>query len=100
MATLLLITVFLPIIGSVALFASPRMDVKTSRSIALGTALATLAFSLILLLRFQPGVVTPQFAYGPPEGPYGMVWLHRADIRFALGLDGLSVWLFGLTSLL
>jgi NADH-quinone oxidoreductase subunit M len=100
LATLLLITVLLPLAGSLALFLSPRWDVKTARTVALGTALATLAFTLILLAAFRPGVTTPQFAFGPPGGPYGLSWMERPGIRFALGLDGLSVWLFGLTTLL
>ncbi len=34
------------------------------------------------------------------EGHYGLSWVIRPDIRFALGLDGLSLWLFVLTSIL
>ena len=34
------------------------------------------------------------------DGRYGLGWIERPDIRFALGLDGLSLWLFFLTSLL
>jgi NADH-quinone oxidoreductase subunit M len=99
MATLLVITVLLPFIGSLVLFLSPRMEVKAARWTALGVALATLTLTLILLGAFKAGVTTPQFAfeYG---GRYGLSWMERPDIRFALGLDGLSVWLFGLTSLL
>jgi NADH-quinone oxidoreductase subunit M len=100
MATLLLITVLLPLMGGAGLFLSPGLDMKTARSVALGTALATLALSLILILAFKADVTTPQFAFGPVEGPYGLSWMERPGIRFALGLDGLSVWLFGLTSLL
>src|SRR5262245_61608842 len=100
MATLLVITVLLPLIGSAALFLSPRLDVKTSRALALGTALATLAFTLVLVAAFRPGVTAPQFAFGPEQGPYGLSWMERPGVRFALGLDGISVWLFGLTSLL
>lgn len=100
MATLLVITVLLPLLGSLGLFLSPRLDMKTARVVALATALATLALSLILLYSFQAGVTTPQFAFGPESGPYGLAWMERPGIRFSLGLDGLSVWLFGLTSLL
>jgi NADH-quinone oxidoreductase subunit M len=100
MATLLLITVLLPIAGSLVLAASPRLDHRAARQIALLCTLGTLAFSLILLFAFRSGVLTPQFAYGPPEGPYGLGWLSRPDIRLALGLDGLSLWLFLLTAVL
>ena len=40
MATLLVITVFLPIIGSVALALIPRGNGRTARWVALGVALA------------------------------------------------------------
>jgi NADH-quinone oxidoreductase subunit M len=100
MATLLLITVLLPLAGSLVLVASPRLDHRAARQIALFCTLCTMVFSLILLFAFRTGVLTPQFAYGPPEGPYGLGWLSRPDIRFAMGLDGVSLWLFLLTALL
>ena len=62
--------------------------------------LVTLALSLIFLLAFQSDVTTPQFAFATSDGRYGLGWIERPDIRFALGLDGLSLWLFVLTSLL
>ena len=72
-------------------------------------ALATLAFSLILLAAFRPEVDGPQFST-KTDGGYGFSWAgnladspdspDRPDIRVAFGLDGLSLWLFMLTSLL
>jgi NADH-quinone oxidoreductase subunit M len=100
MATLLVITVLLPLVGSVALFLSPRLDVKTARTAALGTVLATLALTVVLMIAFRPGVTAPQFAFASDDGHYGLSWMDPPGIRFALGLDGISVWLFGLTSLL
>jgi NADH-quinone oxidoreductase subunit M len=100
MATLLVITVLLPLFGAAALFLSPRLDRYAARKLALGTVLATLALSAVLVLAFRPGLTTPQFTFGPEGGPYGLSWMDPPGIRFALGLDGLSVWLFGLTSLL
>jgi NADH-quinone oxidoreductase subunit M len=100
MAILLVITALLPLAGSLVLFASPGLDKRPARAIALATALATLALSLVLVVAFRPGVLEPQFAFGKPGGPYGLGWLERPDIRFALGLDGLSLWLFALTALL
>ena len=107
MATLLMITVFLPVFGSLALLLMPRTDDHRARSIALGIALVTLAFSLILLAGFHAEVEGPQFAHVGSDGRYGFSWggtsseaPDRPDIRFALGLDGISLWLFVLTSLL
>jgi NADH-quinone oxidoreductase subunit M len=99
MATLLVITVLLPVIGSLILVLVPKLEFQTARSIALTTAVVTLGFSLILLLGFDSKVNGPQFAF-LRGGHYGLEWVGRPDIRFALGLDGLSLWLFLLTSIL
>ncbi len=95
MSILLTITVFLPLAGALALLASPRMSHVAARQVALGTVLASLAFSLILLLGFRSGEAAPQFLVDVPWLPVG-----RSSIRFALGLDGVSLWLFVLSTLL
>ena len=100
MAILLVLTVLLPLIGSLALFLAPGLDHKAARRIALGTALATLGLALAFVVSFQAGVVEPQFAGGSAAGGYGWSWVGSPDIRFALGLDGISLWLFALTTLL
>ncbi len=43
MATLLVITAFLPLVGSLVLFLAPGLDIKAARAIALATVLVTLA---------------------------------------------------------
>jgi NADH-quinone oxidoreductase subunit M len=100
MAILLTITVLLPLLASIALFASPQLDAQRARSLALGTALATLALTLVLLAGFKSTEVNPQFAFKTLDGRYGLRWIVRPDIRFALGLDGFSLWLFVLTAVL
>ena len=59
----------------------------------------TLGFSLILLWAFDSAADGPQFAFVRGT-QLGLDWLGRPNIRFALGLDGLSLWLFLLTSIL
>jgi NADH-quinone oxidoreductase subunit M len=100
MATLLAITVFLPVVVSLALVAVPGLEAHRVRLIAMSTTLVTLALSLVLLAGFSPGQADPQFAFQSSDGHYGLSWVVRPDIRFALGLDGLSLWLFLLTSIL
>ena len=99
MAALLAITVLLPLLGSIVLVLIPKLADQSAHLIALLFAVVTLAFTLILLLGFRPEVNGPQFAM-IRDGRYGLPWVGRPDIRFALGLDGLSLWLFVLTSLL
>jgi NADH-quinone oxidoreductase subunit M len=106
MSILLVITIFLPVLGSIALAFLPRSDEQLARRVAMGFSLATLAFSLILLAAFRPDVEGPQFS-ASAAGRYGISWMGnrpdvptRPDIRVAFGLDGLSLWLFVLTALL
>jgi NADH-quinone oxidoreductase subunit M len=99
MAFLLVLTVLLPLVGSVTLFALPQMPTRSARSLALGFTLATLGLSLLFLLGFdiKPGY---QFSFVGDDGKLGLEWMPRSGFRFALGLDGISLWLFLLTSLL
>ena len=101
MAFLLVLTVLLPAVGALFLAFRANRPVEETRIVALGFALATLALTVLLLLGFDPEIVGPQFAFGGGREPYGLAWMGRASgIRFALGLDGISVGLFGLTSIL
>jgi len=99
MALLLVLTVLLPLVGSLTLFAMPQLSTRSARSLALGFTLATLGLSLLLLLAFQASVTTPQFAF-EQDGKLGLGWMPRFGVRFALGLDGISLWLYLLTSVL
>jgi NADH-quinone oxidoreductase subunit M len=100
MAILLTITVLLPVLVSIVLVATPALDAHRVRLIAISTTLVTLFFSLILLAGFHSEQAGPQFAFQSGDGHYGLSWVVQPDIRFALGLDGLSLWLFLLTSVL
>ena len=69
MATLLVITTFLPLVGSLVLFLAPGSTCKPSASsIALGTVLATLAISLVLVAGFEPGGRAPSSRIGRRTG--------------------------------
>jgi NADH:ubiquinone oxidoreductase subunit 4 (subunit M) len=46
---------FVPLVGSVAIALLPRTALGAIRGVALGTALATWVFSLILAVGFLPG---------------------------------------------
>jgi NADH-quinone oxidoreductase subunit M len=103
MPTLLVINVFLPLIGALVLLLQPRLDHRSARGLALVTVLATLALSLVLALQFQVGQPGYQFAHQASGGALGFRWLDvpgGTGVRFALGLDGISLVLFVLTALL
>ena len=90
MGLLLLVTVFLPLLGAIL------ADGDRARLTALVTTLLTFVLAAILIFRFPIG--SEQFA------ALDVAWLGgddaSIDIRFNIALDGLSIWLFGLTALL
>ncbi len=95
MDSLLLATVFLPLAGAALVWILAERGKAVVRESALITTLVTCVLAGILVSRFTPHRVP--FAFGE------MNWLGGAaglNVRMGLGLDGLSVWLFGLTSLL
>ncbi|WP_435005855.1 complex I subunit 4 family protein [Tundrisphaera lichenicola] len=100
MALLLVLTVLLPMAGSVALFAMPQLPTKTARTIGLGVTLVTFGLSMVLVYAFQTDLAGPQFAFSGTDGKLGLSWLPQYGVRFALGIDGISLWMFALTSLL
>ncbi|QDV37146.1 complex I subunit 4 family protein [Tautonia plasticadhaerens] len=103
MATLLVVTVLLPLLGGLGLLLAPRLDHTAARWVALGTTLVTLAFSLVLVAAFQIDDAGVQFAFRGSDGSLGIPWVSvgaGSGIRFALGLDGIALSLFALTTLL
>lgn len=103
MATLLLITVLLPLLGGLVLAFWPADDYRSARWVALVTALVTLGLSVVLAINFdKTAAASYQFAF--QEGQHlGLGWLTIGGgpgIRFSLGLDGISLTLFVLTTFL
>ncbi|MHB8901154.1 MAG: complex I subunit 4 family protein, partial [Thermoguttaceae bacterium] len=98
---LLEIAVFLPAVGGVIVALSgPRgkeAEQRFARRVALITTLLTLAVSVVLVANFPVGA--DEFAVSETGLWFGDSG-GQVDIRLSLGLDGLSLWLFGLTALL
>ncbi len=92
MENLLLLTVFLPLLGALLVTGNHR----SARACALVSALVTLACAAVLVFNYEPtdaAFAETNFAWlGSSDAPI--------DIRFHIALDGLSVWMFGLTALL
>lgn len=92
MGTILAITILLPIVGTLLIGSSQA----AARRAALAVVLVNTLLSGWLVFRFPVGA--QQFAVLEIAW-----WPHSAEsfgTQLALGLDGLSVWLYGLTSLL
>src|SRR5581483_8681722 len=91
MVDLLPVSVFLPLIGCVLICALGRQGHETARRIALVTAVITL---------FPVGRLVLDYPDRPAEFDFAWFTNSAIDIRFSLGIDGLGVWMFGLTALL
>jgi NADH-quinone oxidoreductase subunit M len=92
MDKLLLAALALPLLGAIA----AGGDAIRARRVALATMLVGLALAAVLVCRYPIGAA--QFAVTE------FAWLGWTgapiDVRFSVGLDGLSLWLFALTALL
>ena len=97
---LLLLTIFLPLLGVAALALVASGGRNAARLIALVASLGTLWCAGQLIVNFPAaGIATSDFA------GTNVAWLAADpsagfDIRFSVGLDGLGLWMFGLTALL
>ena len=91
---MLLVTIFLPLAGALMICALSR-DARAVQMTALATTVATLVLTVILLANYEPGT--------EPFAASSFAWLGEStnvDIHFSVALDGVSLWLFGLSSLL
>jgi NADH-quinone oxidoreductase subunit M len=92
--TLLDIVLFLPLLGFLLLLFTPRTNPDAARWTALGLSLVVFVASL--------GLIGPYW-YGSPSGytfTTDTQWISYPPIRYHVALDGLSLWLVLLTTLL
>ena len=89
---LLSLAIFLPIVSGLLLLAVGRDDqANAARWIALLAALASLAVTLPLISGFDTATAAMQFVENQP-------WIDRFNVRYHLGLDGISLWFVPLTA--
>ena len=91
--TLLDAVLWLPCIAFLALLLLPRAKEEAIRRAALGLSLAVFALSLGLLGGFARDTAAFQFITDLP-------WISTPAIRYHIGIDGVSLWLVLLTTLL
>ena len=96
----LLLVILMPLVGAIVAWLMGSRWQQAVRQSAAVTALATLIAAGWLVIRFlsRPTNLSPLEPFAFVEVP----WLVEGvfDIRLSLGLDGLSIWLFGLSALL
>jgi NADH-quinone oxidoreductase subunit M len=95
----LLLTIVTPLVGAVVAWLLGSRGRHAVRQSAVVTAVITLALAGWLVLRY---LQSPEAAVGEPYAVISAPWLVDGafDVQLSLGLDGLSLWLFGLSALL
>ena len=98
-STHLLLTIAAPLVGAVVAWVLGSRGLSAVRQSAAVSALVTLGLAGWLVVRF---LGDPAASAGGFFAAVDMPWLTDGafDVRFSLGLDGLSVWMFGLAALL
>jgi NADH-quinone oxidoreductase subunit M len=87
------LTVLLPAIAGLGIFAIPRDNAAALKGYALAASLAVFAASLRLWTGFNPDLAAMQFALSLP-------WVPSYGISYSLGLDGISLLMILLTTFL
>ena len=90
---LLTIITFLPLVGIPLLLMIKREQEEAMKRVAFGISALTFVVSLALPVFFVPGTAEPQFVDRVP-------WVLQWGIQYFLGVDGISLWLVLLTTLL
>jgi len=103
MGGLLVLTIFLPLVGAILIWSLAEVASRYVRHIALATTVAVFALAILLIARFPAMGVAPNDSQANSPAWH---WFSMAsesygiDIRFSVGLDGLGLWMFGLTAML
>jgi NADH-quinone oxidoreductase subunit M len=84
---------FLPLIGALLIALLPRTASGLLRWAALGFSLVTFILSLLVLFGFNGAQAGYQFVEFAP-------WIQTYGISYKLGVDGISIWLLMLTTLI
>jgi NADH-quinone oxidoreductase subunit M len=91
------IVVFGPLLGALALALIPREQKALTRNVAFIVSLLVFAVSLALLFEFRSGLGGFQLTHEKYEN---LAWIDAIGARYHVGIDGISLFLILLTTLL
>lgn len=91
MTSLLLLTLFLPLVGSLLTLFLNRDNVKLIKNFTFGLSLVTFIVSIILYSGFDSSNPNYQFVIDIP-------WINTIDAGFRIGVDGMSMMMILLTT--
>jgi NADH-quinone oxidoreductase subunit M len=86
-------TTLLPILGAVLVMLVPKEEETIHRAVGIVTTLGTFLVSLLILAEFDAAQAGFQLEVNRP-------WVKALGINFHLGVDGISLWLVLLTTLM
>lgn len=89
---------FLPLVGALIIFFTPRASQHSARTIALVTALGSLAISIVVLAGFDPQAPFSSDVTVPFQERID--WGQEVGASYFLGIDGIAVLLIVLTTLI
>jgi len=90
---ILSLIIFAPLVGALILALVPGQNLRAVKTVALGTALVTFALSLVAVLGFD--IADSAFQYTEKVS-----WIPFFGINYQVGMDGISLLLVVLTTLL
>ncbi len=85
--------VFLPLVGAVVVALLPKGRPDLPKKVALAVTLVDLALTVLVVVTFNAGDATVQFVEK-------LTWVKEAGIQYYLGVDGISLPMLALSSLL
>src|SRR4051812_4239705 len=97
MPILSLIT-FTPLVGALLLLFIPKDKIKAIHAVAIGATILSFLFSLHALAHFNPGSMQMDSLVMQFEEKFS--WIPSFNIQYYMGVDGLSLPLILLTTLL
>lgn len=104
-----LFLVLLPLVGAATVLAVARGGVQQVRQMALINVLVSFLATIVLVVQYDPNATDQAGNPALTQMTTEVRWLESGDdgdpstgpdIRFALGVDGISLWLIALTALL
>ncbi|HVG43413.1 MAG TPA: NADH-quinone oxidoreductase subunit M [Longimicrobium sp.] len=90
--------IFFPLVAALAAYLAGE---ERARAVALGAGIVELLVSLPLFWEYQPGARCALFPTGPAfQNCASFAWIPQWGIRYQVGLDGISLFMVLLTTLL
>ncbi len=85
--------ILLPIVGAVVVATLPQKETSLAKGVGIGFALVQFFASIPLLRGFDPATTGYQFEQNVP-------WIEAYGIHYHVGVDGFSLWIILLTTML